>query len=117
MIKDNGNLNVIADYGDTFNNVEFAKAGFRGGLTLLPERGTESNVSSNVLIFDGKGGGSFNGTAFTYVVEGSVAKISAFGSFDGETNTATMTDGSISVSFDDSYGENAYSDTFTKQAA
>ena len=115
-IKDNGNLNVIADYGDTFNNVEFVKQASEE-LDAFAGTWNGTNVSSNVLIFDGKGGGSFNGIAFTYVVEGSVAKISAFGSFDGETNTATMTDGSISVSFDDSYGENAYSDTFTKQAA
>ncbi len=115
-IKDNGNLNVLADYGDTFNNVEFVKQASEA-LDAFAGTWNGTNISSNVLIFDGNGSGSFNGTAFTYEIVGNVANISAFGAFDGDTNTATITDGTISVSFDDSYGENAYSDTFTKQTA
>ncbi len=78
--------------------------------------GTYSN-GTNTLIFNDDGTGKFNDDAFTYTVSGDVANIDPFGAFDGESNTATLgEDGSIQLNLNDSYGDNAYSDTYTKQA-
>ena len=78
--------------------------------------GTYSN-GSNTLVFNGDGTGKFNDDAFTYTISDKTAIIAPFGVFDGESNTATLgEDGSIQLNLNDSYGENAHSDTYTKQA-
>lgn len=78
--------------------------------------GTYSN-GTNTLIFNDDGTGKFNDDAFTYTVSGDVANIDPFGAFDGESNTATLgEDGNIQLNLNDSYGDNAHSDTYTKQA-
>ena len=78
--------------------------------------GTYSN-GTNTLVFNGDNTGTFNGETFTYTVSGDVANIDPFGAFDGESNTATLgEDGSIQLNLNDSYGDNAHSDTYTKQA-
>lgn len=78
--------------------------------------GTYSN-GTNTLVFNGDGTGKFNDDAFTYTISDKTAIIAPFGAFDGESNTATLgEDGSIQLKLNDSYGENAHSDTYTKQA-
>ena len=78
--------------------------------------GTYSN-GTNTLVFNGDGTGKFNDDAFTYTVSGNVANIGPFGAFDGESNTATLGEGgNIELSLNDSYLENAHSDTYVKQA-
>ncbi len=78
--------------------------------------GTYSN-GTNTLVFNGDGTGKFNDDAFTYTISDKTAIIAPFGAFDGESNTATLgEDGSIQLNLNDSYGENAHSDTYTKQA-
>lgn len=77
--------------------------------------------SDFVLTFDGKGNGTFNNGSemtFTYTVSGNIAKISAFGAFNGDANQATLSaDGaSVDLKIADSYDETALSATFTKQA-
>lgn len=77
--------------------------------------------SSFVLTFDGKGKGTFNNGSemtFTYTVSGSIATISSFGAFDGDSNKATLSaDGSsLALAISDSYNETTLSATFKKQA-
>lgn len=77
--------------------------------------------SSFVLTFDGKGKGTFNNGSemtFTYTVSGSIATISSFGAFDGDSNKATLSaDGSsLALAISDSYNETSLSATFKKQA-
>lgn len=77
--------------------------------------GTYSN-GTNTLVFNGDGTGKFNDDAFTYTISDKTAIIAPFGTFDGESNTATLgEDGSIQLSLNDSYGDNAHSDTYVKQ--
>lgn len=77
--------------------------------------GTYSN-GTNTLVFNGDGTGKFNDDAFTYTISDKTAIIAPFGAFDGESNTATLgEDGSIQLSLNDSYMENAHSDTYVKQ--
>ena len=77
--------------------------------------GTYSN-GTNTLVFNGDNTGTFNGETFTYTVSGDVANIDPFGAFDGDSNTATLgEDGNIELSLNDSYLENAHSDTYVKQ--
>ena len=77
--------------------------------------GTYSN-GTNTLVFNGDGTGKFNDDAFTYTISDKTAIIAPFGAFDGDSNTATLgEDGSIQLSLNDSYMENAHSDTYVKQ--
>lgn len=103
------------DYGTYSLKETFAKEE-----TLDAFAGTWT-YGSFVLTFDGKGNGTFNNGSemtFTYTVSGNVAKISAFGAFDGDSNKATLSsDGSsVDLKIADSYNETAMSQTFTKQA-
>ena len=78
--------------------------------------GTYSN-GTNTLVFNGDGTGKFNDDAFTYTISDKTAIIAPFGAFDGDSNTATLDgNGNIELSLNDSYLENAHSDTYTKEA-
>ena len=77
-------------------------------------------AGSNVIVLNGDGTGTYNnGTefSFTYTLKSNgVYSVSAFGDFNGDGNTFTVTTSGIDVHLDDSYGENTYNATFVKQA-
>ncbi len=73
----------------------------------------------NVITLDGKGNGTYNnGTeyTFTYSGEGSKKNVNNFANYDGGENTITVTSTGIDVHFSDSYGEDVFNASFTKQA-
>lgn len=105
------------DFGNYSLEGDFTK---EAAATLDAFAGTWT-YSSFVLTFDGKGKGTFNNGSemtFTYTVSGSIATISSFGAFDGDSNKATLSaDGSsLALAISDSFNETALSATFTKQA-
>lgn len=109
----NGDSMVVVSYDGTVNNVTYTKQVEAPADAFA---GTYSN-GTNTLVFNGDGTGKFNDDAFTYTISDKTAIIAPFGAFDSESNTATLgEDGSIQLSLNDSYGENAHSDTYTKQA-
>ncbi len=77
-------------------------------------------AGSNVIVLKGDGTGTYNnGTeySFTYTLKSDgVYSVSTIGAFDSDGNTFTVTASGIDVHLDDSYGENPYNATFTKQA-
>lgn len=111
----NGNTMTV-DYNDgeyTFSKTFTKQAGATEETDGL--EGTYK-ADSNVIVLDGKGNGTYNGTAFTYTLKsGSVYSISNFSSFDCGNNTMTVVDGGLKVYISDSYQEEFLNATFTKQ--
>lgn len=111
----NGNTMTV-DYDDgeyTFSKTFTKQAGATEETDGL--EGTYK-ADSNVIVLDGKGNGTYNGTAFTYTLKsGSVYSISNFSSFDCGNNTMTVVDGGLKVYISDSYQEEFLNATFTKQ--
>ena len=123
MIKDNGNLNVIADYGDTFNNVEFVKQASEELDAFAGTWTKDGDTYQYSFAFDGNGtltltSGKYpdsaynNGTA-EYTVEGNVATVADLIGYEW---TFTLNDdGTITVGTRDSDGFSDFTGTITKQ--
>lgn len=77
--------------------------------------GTYKDSNNNEVVLNEDGTGSWNGTAFTW--DETTGEISAFGVFDSDENQITVNDdGTLTIYVSDSYYENFYTGTFTKQA-
>lgn len=107
-----GNIKVhfSGSYGDDVYNAVFTKQADTDGLEGTYKAG------SNVLTLDGKGNGTYNGTAFTYTGAGNTKKVSDFGVFtDGENAFTINDDGSLQLHLSGDYGDNVYNAKFVKQ--
>ncbi len=107
-----GNIKVhfSGSYGDDVYNAVFTKQADTDGLEGTYKAG------SNVLTLDGKGNGTYNGTAFTYTGAGNNKKVSDFGVFtDGENAFTVNDDGSLQLHLSGDYGDNVYNAKFVKQ--
>ena len=107
-----GNIKVhfSGSYGDDVYNAVFTKQADTDGLEGTYKAG------SNVLTLDGKGNGTYNGTAFTYTGAGNTKKVSDFGVFtDGENAFTVNDDGSLQLHLSGDYGDNVYNAKFVKQ--
>lgn len=132
IVKDGENIKLSHDckqsYDSTYEEFETIAKSETFTKTTKPSGGEDLDAfagtwtySSFVLTFDGKGKGTFNNGSemtFTYTVSGSIATISSFGAFDGDSNKATLSaDGSsLALAISDSYNETSLSATFKKQA-
>lgn len=132
IVKDGENIKMSHDckqsYDSTYEEFETIAKSETFTKTTKPSGGEDLDAfagtwtySDFVLTFDGKGNGTFNNGSemtFTYTVSGSIATISSFGAFDGDSNKATLSaDGSsLALAISDSYNETSLSATFTKQA-
>lgn len=132
IVKDGENIKMSHDckqsYDSTYEEFETIAKSETFTKTTKPSGGEDLDAfagtwtySDFVLTFDGKGNGTFNNGSemtFTYTVSGSIAKISSFGAFDGDSNKATLSaDGSsLALAISDSYNETSLSATFKKQA-
>lgn len=132
IVKDGENIKMSHDckqsYDSTYEEFETIAKSETFTKTTKPSGGEDLDAfagtwtySDFVLTFDGKGNGTFNNGSemtFTYTVSGSIATISSFGAFDGDSNKATLSaDGSsLALAISDSFNETALSATFTKQA-
>ena len=106
-----GNIKVhfSGSYGDDVYNAVFTKQADTDGLEGTYKAG------SNVLTLDGKGNGTYNGTAFTYTGAGNTKKVSDFGVFtDGENAFTVNDDGSLQLHLSGDYGDNVYNAKFVK---
>ena len=130
------NFSVYDDDENTFTitekGIKVAFSGDCGGYTdeaeYIKEAAAELDglqgtykAGSNVIVLNGDGTGTYNDGiteySFTYTLKSNgVYSVSAFGAFNGDKNTITVTTSGIDVHLDDSYGENTYNATFTKQA-
>ena len=98
------------DYGNYELNEKFTKQADTDGLEGTYKAG------SNVLTLDGKGNGTYNGTAFTYTGAGNTKQVSDFGAFtDGENTFTINDDGSLQLHLSGDYGDNVYNAKFVKQ--
>lgn len=82
--------------------------------------GTYTDKNKNTMVLNSDGTGTWNGTSFTWTYDATTkkGKISPFGAFDSEDNSVTFNDdGTVTISIDDSYGENTYSTIMTKKAS
>lgn len=132
IVKDGENIKMSHDckqsYDSTYEEFETIAKSETFTKTTKPSGGEDLDAfagtwtySDFVLTFDGKGNGTFNNGSemtFTYTVSGSIATISSFGAFDGDSNKATLSaDGSsLALAISDSYNETSLSATFKKQA-
>ncbi len=132
IVKDGENIKMSHDckqsYDSTYEEFETIAKSETFTKTTKPSGGEDLDAfagtwtySDFVLTFDGKGNGTFNNGSemtFTYTVSGSIATISCFGAFDGDSNKATLSaDGSsLALAISDSYNETSLSATFKKQA-
>ena len=72
-------------------------------------------ASSNVIVLDGKGNGTYNGTAFTYTLKSEgVYSVSDMPGFNNNENTITLKGSDLVVHLSDG-GDNEYNATFAKQ--
>lgn len=72
-------------------------------------------ASSNVIVLDGKGNGTYNGTAFTYTLKSEgVYSVSDMPGFNNNENTITLKGSDLVVHLSDG-GDNEYNATFVKQ--
>ena len=72
-------------------------------------------ASSNVIVLDGKGSGTYNGMAFTYKLKSEgVYSVSDMPGFNNNENTITLKGSDLVVHLSDG-GDNEYNATFAKQ--
>ncbi len=72
-------------------------------------------ADSNVIVLDGKGNGTYNGTAFTYTLKSEgVYSVSDMPGFNNNENTITLKGSDLVVHLSDG-GDNEYNATFAKQ--
>lgn len=72
-------------------------------------------ADSNVIVLDGKGSGTYNGTAFTYTLKSEgVYSVSDMPGFNNNENTITLKGSDLVVHLSDG-GDNEYNATFVKQ--
>lgn len=110
----NGNTMTV-DYNDgeyTFSKTFTKQAGATEETDGL--EGTYK-ASSNVIVLDGKGNGTYNGTAFTYTLKSEgVYSVSDMPGFNNNENTITLKGSDLVVHLSDG-GDNEYNATFAKQ--
>lgn len=92
-IKDNGNLNVLADSGDTFNNVEFVKQASEALDAFAGTWTGKVGANTYTVICDGKGNININDTDYTYTAGSDTISVGYF--------TVTMNNDKMHVVFDD----------------
>lgn len=110
----NGNTMTV-DYNDgeyTFSKTFTKQAGATEETDGL--EGTYK-ADSNVIVLDGKGNGTYNGTAFTYTLKSEgVYSVSDMPGFNNNENTITLKGSDLVVHLSDG-GDNEYNATFAKQ--
>lgn len=99
------------DYGNYSDEAEYIKEAVKETDGL---KGTYK-ASSNVIVLDGKGNGTYNGTAFTYTLKSEgVYSVSDMPGFNNNENTITLKGSDLVVHLSDG-GDNEYNATFAKQ--
>lgn len=99
------------DYGNYSDEAEYIKEAVKETDGL---EGTYK-ASSNVIVLDGKGNGTYNGTAFTYTLKSEgVYSVSDMPGFNNNENTITLKGSDLVVHLSDG-GDNEYNATFAKQ--
>lgn len=99
------------DYGNYSDEAEYIKEATEETDGL---EGTYK-AGSNVIVLDGKGNGTYNGTAFTYTLKSEgVYSVSDMSGFDNNENTITLKGSDLVVHLSDG-GDNEYNATFVKQ--